>query len=89
MIDGASAPPSIMLRYSLLNAVNIRRRFDPASEQDVLELKHYLDTNQWTGPCPFYLEDDWDNIPVMCMHKYARHMLSSKKTTKQKTKSPK
>lgn len=76
------------MRYSILNSINSRRRFDPTSEQDLLELKHYLDTNQWIGPCPFFLEEDWDNIPVMCMHKYAKHMLSDKKV-KQKTKSPK
>lgn len=77
------------MRYSRLNSINSRRRFDPTSEQDLLELKHYLDTNQWIGSCPFYLEDDWDNIPVMCTHKYAQHMLEGFKQTKRKTKSPK
>jgi len=64
------------MRYSLLSSVNTRRRFNPASAQDLSELKHYIETNQWIGACPFYLEEDWDNIPVMCLHKYAEHMLS-------------
>lgn len=75
------------MRYSLLNAISNRRLFDPTSEEDILELKHYMDTNQWTGVCPFYLEEYWDNIPVMCMHKYTQHMLSKMKVVK-KAKSP-
>jgi hypothetical protein len=67
------------MRYSLLSSVNTRRRFDATSDQDLKELKHYIETNQWIGACPFYLEEDWDNIPVMCLHKYARHMLSTEK----------
>lgn len=66
------------MRYSLLNSVNTRRRFNPSSAQDLMELKHYIKTNQWIGACPFYLEQDWDNIPVMCLHKYAEHMLADK-----------
>lgn len=65
-----------MMRYSLLNDVNSRRRFDPASEQDLRELTHYIKHNKWIGICPFYIEDDWDNIPVMCLFKYAQHMLA-------------
>lgn len=69
-------PQFIMLRYSILNDVNTRRRFDPANQDDLVQLKHYLETNKWIGPCPFYVEDDWDNIPIMCIHKYATHMLA-------------
>ena len=76
------------MRYSLLNAVGERRLFDPTRDEDLQELKHYIDTNQWIGSCPFYLEEYWDNIPAMCMHKYAKHMLSKMKTPK-KAKSPK
>ncbi len=76
------------MRYSLLNAVNTRRLFDPTRDEDLRELKHYIDTNQWISGCPFYLDEYWDNIPVMCMHKYAQHMLSQLKTPK-KVKSPK
>ena len=67
------------MRYSLINAgLRQRRLFDPTSAEDLKELKHYIDTNQWISGCPFFLEDEWDNIPVMCMHKYARHMLGNK-----------
>lgn len=65
------------MRYSLLNDVTSRRLFDPSKEQDLQELKHYVETNQWINGCPFYLEENWDNIPAMCMQKYARHMLST------------
>jgi len=77
------------MRYSLLNTVSNRRLFDPTRQEDLLELKHYIDTNQWIDNCPFYLEEYWDNIPAMCMHKYAQHMLRGLKPTKQKAKSPK
>lgn len=76
------------MRYSLLNGVNSRRLFDPTRQEDLVELKHYIDTNQWTGACPFYLEEYWDNIPAMCMHKYAQYMLRDLKKPKQ-AKSPK
>lgn len=64
------------MRYSILNAVRTRRLFDPTNPEDLLELKHYVDTNQWIDGCPFYLENEWDNIPVMCMHKYSQYMLN-------------
>ena len=59
------------MRYSLLNSVTNRRLFDPTKEEDLNELKHFIDTNQWVSNCPFYLEEYWDNVPAMCMHKYA------------------
>jgi hypothetical protein len=63
------------MRYSLLNTVNSRRIFDPSKQEDIKELKHYVETKQWIANCPFYLEDEWDNIPAMCLHKYAQYML--------------
>ena len=77
------------MRYSLLNSVTSRRLFDPSRNEDLNELKHFIDTNQWIGNCPFYLEEYWDNVPAMCMHKYAQHMLSKFKFSTQQTKSPK
>jgi hypothetical protein len=76
------------MRYSLLNTVASRRIFDPSQEKDLHELKYFVDNNQWIGNCPFYLEESWDNVPAMCMHKYAQHMLRGLKPTKQKAKSP-
>jgi hypothetical protein len=67
------------MRFSLLNSLRTRRRFDPSKAEDLKELKQFVETNQWINGCPFYLEDEWDNIPVMCMHKYAKHMLSKVK----------
>jgi len=77
------------MRYSRLNTLSPRRLFDPSKHEDLIELKHYLDTNQWTIGCPFYLEEYWDNIPAMCTHKYAQYMLRNLKPKKRKTKSPK
>jgi hypothetical protein len=64
------------MRYSVLNSLSNRRIFDPSKKEDLKELKHYLDHNKWIENCPFYLEDYWDNIPVMCMQKYAQYMLN-------------
>lgn len=67
------------MRYSLArNGMKERRKFDPNKEEDLKELKHFINTNQWISGCPFYLEDEWDNIPVMCMHKYTHWMLNKR-----------
>jgi hypothetical protein len=57
-----------------------RRLFDPRKTEDLLELKHFVEHSRWISNCPFYLEEYWDNIPTMCLHKYAVHMLGSIKT---------
>lgn len=64
------------MRYSVLNNVVQRRLFDPSKKEDLAQLKHYIDHNHWIGNCPFYLQEPWDNIPAMCMHKYAEYSLS-------------
>ena len=78
------------MRYTSLQATVSRRLFDPSSVDDLLELKHFIETNRWTAKCPFYLEDAYDNVPAMCLHKYAKHMLQAiKSPTIRKVKSPK
>ena len=74
------------MHYTKLNLVaNQRRVFDPSNKQDLMELKHFIQHNRWIENCPFYLEEYWDNIPTMCLHKYAVYMLVSlDKTTKRK-----
>jgi hypothetical protein len=77
------------MRYTSLQ-INERRLFNPSDKNDLLELKHFIETNRWTGKCPFYLEDSWDNIPAMCMQKYTEHMLRQiKKPSVRKQKGPK
>jgi len=74
--------------YTNLNiAARHRRIFDPSKVEDLLELKHFVENNRWIDNCPFYLEEYWDNIPSMCLHKYAVHMLGSiKKPIRKSTK---
>ena len=63
------------MRYTLLNNVRSRRLFDPKNPEDLKELKHFVDTNQWIDGCPFYLEDQYVDVPTMCKDKYTRAML--------------
>jgi len=74
------------MHYTNLNSIaNQRRLFTPSNKQDLLELKHFIQHGRWIGNCPFYLEEYWDNIPTMCLHKYALYMLVSlDKPTKKK-----
>jgi len=73
------------MRHSQLNLITRRRLFDPTQPSDLLELKHFVEHNRWIGSCPFYLEEYWDNIPSMCLHKYAVHMLGHIKARPKKT----
>lgn len=41
----------------------------------MLELKHFIQKGVWKSKCPFYEEFPWEDIPAMCKHKYAEHML--------------
>ena len=63
------------MRYYKLSDINHRRLFDPSKENDLRELHYFLKTSQWIDNCPFYLEEQWDNIPAMCMQKYTEYML--------------
>jgi hypothetical protein len=79
------------MNYSHLKLLSNRRLFDPSKTEDLLELKYFVENNRWIGNCPFYLEEYWDNIPTMCLYKYAVYMLGSvkkpiKNTVKKKIK---
>lgn len=63
------------MQYHKLTAFNVRRLFDPSKKEDVQELKYFLANSKWKTLCPFYLEDPWDNIPVMCKEKFTRYTL--------------
>ena len=58
---------------------NPRRTFNPASMQDLRELKHFIETHSWKEACPFELEEPFLEIPAMCMSKYTDYMLSKLK----------
>ena len=59
---------------------NPRRPFNPASMQDLHELKYFVEHNSWKVVCPFILEEPFLEIPAMCMSKYTDYMLSKLKS---------
>lgn len=66
------------MRHTLLNkALPQRRQFNPANTEDLIELKHFLQHGRWITSCPFWEEDKWTDIPVMCLTKYAKHALNT------------
>lgn len=68
------------MRSSMLNRLATpRRNFDPTNREDLLELKYFIQKGVWKDRCPFYEEFPWEDIPAMCKHKYAEHMLAKVK----------
>jgi hypothetical protein len=68
------------MRSSMLNRLATpRRNFDPTNRLDLLELKYFIQKGVWKDKCPFYEEFPWEDIPAMCKHKYAEHMISKVK----------
>ncbi len=67
------------MRYSKLNNFHERRLFDPAKKKDLMEFKYFMEHNRWRGICPFFIEDQWENIPAMCKEKYTQFMLGRMK----------
>ena len=61
---------------SLSRTCNPRRSFNPANIDDLRELKYFKEKGNWRSGCPFYLEDPYVDIPVMCDSKYTNFMLS-------------
>lgn len=66
------------MRYTKLTSLVHRRRFDPSRKEDLNELKYFISHSKWKSGCPFYLEDPWSDIPIMCKEKYTQHMLGVK-----------
>lgn len=71
--------------FSKFETFKKRRIFNPAKKNDLLELKFFLENNQWRNGCPFYLEFPYEDIPTMCKDMYSRYML---KKLKQEQKAP-
>lgn len=69
---------SILNRAHLVN----RQIFDPANEQHVDSLRHYLRTGNW-GDIQFYEEVPFVEVPATVLTKYAQHMLSVTRETQQ------
>jgi len=68
---------------------NPRREFNPASQEDLLELKYFKEHGNWKNGCPFYVEDPFIEVPAMCYYKYTEYMLGQMKAPAKRTqKSP-
>lgn len=63
-------------RYSSLTTFHVRRKFDPSKKEDLRELKFFIENDKWRNNCPFLIEYPWEEIPAMCMEKYAAYMLA-------------
>jgi hypothetical protein len=55
---------------------NQKRIFDPKNKKDVELFKTFLSENKWGGPCPFFLEEPYLNIPDMLKDRYIRSQLN-------------
>jgi hypothetical protein len=62
--------------------VNRRRKFNPASKDDLKEFSYFQKYSKWKTSCPFYLEWPYYDIISMCQAKYSDYMLG--KLTKSK-----
>lgn len=67
------------MRYSKLLHNKPRREFNPSNKNDLKELKYFVANKQWRDGCPFYAEYPWEDIPAMCLEKYASYSLSKLK----------
>lgn len=68
-----------MTCQSLRNAQIQRREFNPASKQDLQELKFFKTNNKWKDGCPFLLTDPFIEVPAMCNSLYTDYMLAKMK----------
>lgn len=61
-------------------AVNQKRRFDPARKKDREEYKHFLEHKTWRSQvCPFVLEWPYLTIPDMINDKLTHYVLGATK----------
>lgn len=64
------------MRFSKLLHTYQRREFDPSRYEDLVELKFFIENKHWKTVCPFFSEYPWEDIPAMCMEKYAKYSLN-------------
>lgn len=65
------------MRHTILNKyLPQRREFNPESPVDLQELRFFMVNGRWKTTCPFWEEDKWNDIPSMCLTKYAKHHLA-------------
>lgn len=68
----------MIVKYSKLTFLNVRRMFDPSDKKDCDELKYFIANTKWKSLCPFLLEDPYHDIPTMCKEKFTKHVLGVK-----------
>ena len=57
--------------------VSERVYFNPKDRAHRVRYARFLKSGAWGGPCPFYLEEPYKDIPSMVMAKVAVEFLSS------------
>ena len=68
-----------MMLATYLRSFHQRRDFNPASKQDLMELKYFKDKGKWKNGCPFFVEDPFIEVPAMCDSKFTNYMLDKMK----------
>lgn len=51
--------------------------FDPNNEADLKAFKSFYSKQKWGGPCPFYLEWPYTDIPSMLLDKIVKHNINN------------
>ena len=63
-------------RLSIFEAcVRQRQRFDPSNPSHLDELRYFKVNSKWENGCPFYLEEPFLEIPVLCYQRMTDHHL--------------
>lgn len=65
------------MRYTKLTDLQKRRLFNPTNKEDLIELKFLLENGKWRNGCPFYVEDPWEDVVLMCKHKFTVAQLAN------------
>lgn len=69
----------------LSQSVYPKHNFDPTSQEDLKIFEKFTNELAWNGPCPFYLEWPYEEIPAMIKDKILRqHLGQIIKNTKKK-----
>lgn len=50
-----------------------KRVFDPKNPEDLKVFQRFLKEMTWDGPCPFYLEWPYEEIPAMIKDRILNH----------------
>jgi len=71
----------------LSQSVYPKRIFNPESPEDLKVFENFTNQLAWHGPCPFYLEWPYEEIPAMIKDKILqKHLGQIIKNTKKKPK---